>query len=159
MLPGEKNILLIGVGNVYRRDDGVGHFIVNQIKSRGYEHVAYLNLKAEGIDLIEHWKNFSTVILFDAVSCTEKPGTVFRFELPPDELPKNVFGCSTHAFNIADAIHLARALNQCPAKIVVFGIAGKDFETGQGLSQEVHSAALTVTDQVQQEIQHLVAQK
>lgn len=155
----EKKILLIGVGNSFRSDDGVGGFIAGEVKAQKFLNVMCMEQRGEGVDLIEQWKGFSTVILIDAVSCEGKPGTIFRFELPPNELPKNVFACSTHALNIADVIHLAKTLNQCPAKIIVYGIAGKNFEMGQKLSDEVQDAAFTVIDQLANEMQDLAAQK
>ena len=158
-MPGKKNILLAGIGNPFRQDDGVGAFIAREIKKLDFSRVLCVEHQGEGIDLIERWKKFSTAILIDAVSSPDKPGTIFRFELPPDELPKNVFACSTHALNIADVIHLARTLDQCPQKIIVYGIAGMNFEMGQGFSDEVTNAALDVIDQLRQDFEHLTIQK
>lgn len=158
-MPCEKKILLIGIGNPFRGDDGVGCVIAGKIKALNLANVSCMEHQGEGIDLIEQWKDFSTVIVIDAVSCEEKPGTIFRFELPPDELPKSVFACSTHALNIADVIHLAKILNQCPEKIIAYGIAGKTFEMGQGFSVEVQDAAVKVIGQVTGELQNSTVQK
>lgn len=158
-MSGEKKLLLIGVGNSFRSDDGVGCFIAGKIKAKNLANVSCREHQGEGIDLIEQWKGFSTAIVIDAVSCEEKPGTIFRFELPPDELPRNVFACSTHALNIADVIHLAKTLDQCPAKIIVYGIAGKNFEMGQGFSDEVQNAAVTVIERLTHELQNSAVQK
>ena len=159
ILPGKRNILLIGIGNPFRRDDGVGCFIAREVKKRNFEDVSCREHRGEGIDLIEQWKDCSTVIAIDAILCEEKPGTIFRYELPPDELPKSVFACSTHALNIADVIHLAKTLDRCPPKIIVYGIAGKNFEMGQGFSDEVQEAASKVVNRIVFELQYSTSQK
>jgi hydrogenase maturation protease len=42
---------------------------------------------------------------------------------------------------VAEAIELARALSNFPQRLVVYGIEGKNFAAGVGLSAEVEKAA------------------
>jgi hydrogenase maturation protease len=64
-----------------------------------------------------------------------------------------MFRHSTHAFDIAGAIELARALNQLPPRVVVFGIEGANFEAGTELSGEVQAALPALVARVIQQIQ------
>ena len=43
----------------------------------------------------------------------------------------------THAFSVASAVELSRALGRLPEHLVVVGVAGCDFSTGHGLSSDV----------------------
>jgi hydrogenase maturation protease len=68
------------------------------------------------------------------------PGTIRRFDASAQPLPKDAFRCSTHAFGVARAIELSRALGELPRSLVVYGIEGKNFAAGVGLSPEVERA-------------------
>ena len=52
-------------------------------------------------------------------------------------------GPSTHAFGVADALALARALGLLPPRVVVHAIRGVDFSLGAGLSPPVRAATQT----------------
>lgn len=45
---------------------------------------------------------------------------------------------------MAEAIELARTLKQLPAKLIIYGIEGKHFAFGMGLSPEVEQATAEV---------------
>ncbi len=47
---------------------------------------------------------------------------------------------STHGFGVAQAIELARALNQLPKHLRIYGIEGRQFEIGAPVSPEVLAA-------------------
>jgi hydrogenase maturation protease len=59
---------------------------------------------------------------------------------------------STHAFGVAEAIELARALRQLPPVLVVYGVEGATFETGAGLSTVVAAAVPQAVARVRQEL-------
>ena len=63
------------------------------------------------------------------------------------------FHYSTHAFSVAEAIELGRALGKLPPRVILYGIEGKDFAAGETLSPEVASAADEVLGRVREEIQ------
>jgi Ni,Fe-hydrogenase maturation factor len=70
-------------------------------------------------------------------------------------IPSRFFRCSTHVFSVAEAVELGRALNQLPPRLIVYGIEGKDFAAGVGLSAVVDRAADTVAARVLDEIRTL----
>src|SRR3972149_1278589 len=67
---------------------------------------------------------------------------------PPRPIPGSFFHRSTHAINVADAIELARSLGELPPHLVVYGIEGRSFEAGAGLSPEVEKAVQEVVEAV-----------
>jgi hydrogenase maturation protease len=90
---------------------------------------------------MEVWRGAETVIIIDAVASGAPPGAIHRFDAARRPIPKGAFPCSTHAFGVAEAIELSRALGEFPRCLVVYGIEGKNFATGVGLSPEVEKAA------------------
>lgn len=140
----KKNVLIIGVGNRFRHDDGVGPYLIERLKKTLAGSADLVERSGEGAELMETWKNYSTVYLIDAVSSGKKPGTLHHFNATQQKLPQNFFHYSTHAFSIAEAIELARALNELPNQLIVYGIEGKNFTSGEGLSKKVEEAARVV---------------
>ncbi len=145
-------ILIIGVGNAYRGDDAVGLCVAQDIKKKSPDHINVIEQSGEGISLMESWKDANTVILIDAVSSGGKPGTIYQFDAHKQSIPAEFFHYSTHAFGVAEAIELARALKQLPPHLIVYGIEGKCFEAGVGLSPEVEKAAQGVVERIKQDM-------
>ncbi len=135
-----SNLLLVGIGNTYRSDDALGLHIARLVKKLQPARVTVKEESGEGAALMELWKNAPAVILVDAVSSGSPPGTVHRFEAHRQSIPIGFFHYSTHAFSVAEAIELARTLDELPANVIVYGIEGKGFGAGQGLSIEVEKS-------------------
>jgi len=147
-----NSILVIVVGNEFRGDDGVGYAVARQIKKRDYSGIEVVEHQRTGADLIARWQGLKTVFLVDAVSSGADPGTVFRFEIPDEILPKSVFCCSTHSFSVADVIELAKVLGQMPERLIIYGIEGGSFGRGSDLSPEVEVAAEEVASRIDRDI-------
>jgi hydrogenase maturation protease len=149
----ESRFLLIGIGNDLRGDDGVGPSIVRRIRRTPLSQVDFVEASGEGAALIEAWRDFSTVYVFDAVSSGGTPGEIVRFDAGREEIPSRYFNYSTHAFSLAEAVELARALDRLPPTLTVYGIEGQDFSHGPSLSKAVALAANSVADQVVRELE------
>ena len=144
--------MLIGVGNEFRQDDGVGLVILRTLQSQIPAGVKTLETSGEGAALMEAWQGAATVYLFDAVLSGAKVATIHRLDAQVQSAPTKFFNYSTHAFSVAEAIELARILNQLPPKLIIYGIEGKNFAAGIGLSPEVEQAAGEVVGQVLSEL-------
>ena len=146
----QPQILLIGIGNEYRSDDGAGLAAIRALKAKGLPGTHFKECAGDGADLIEIWKQAQMVILIDAVSSGAPPGTIYRF----DALTQPMLACysfhSTHAFGVVEAIELARALHVLPACLIIYAIEGKNFTTGMGLSPEVEKAVQQVVERISQ---------
>ncbi len=143
---------VIGIGNPYRRDDAVGLVVARRLREKNLEGVKVLELSGEGAALIEAWQGAERVIVIDAVCSGAAPGTIFRFAANQQAIPTESFRCSTHNFGLAEAIELARALGRLPRELIVYGIEGKDFAAGEGVSPEVEQAASRVVDSITEEL-------
>jgi len=145
-------MLVIGIGNPYRGDDAVGLIVARQVRERGHGGVTVLECTGEGTSLMEAWKGAGAVILVDAAHGGAAPGMVYRFDAHEGPIPTQFFHYSTHAFSVAEAVELSRALDQLPRQLVVYGIEGGDFAAGVGLSNEVTDAAQKVAERILQDI-------
>ena len=129
-------VVVIGVGNLYRRDDGVGPVVVERLRGQapGVEAVA---CEQEPSRLLDEWADADLAMIVDAVSSGGEPGVVHRFDASERAVPSGVFHGSTHAFGVGEAIELARALGRLPRRVLVYGVEGREFAAGEGLSPAV----------------------
>jgi hydrogenase maturation protease len=148
-----RNRLVIGIGNANRRDDAVGLIVARALREEAPGIAQVLEANGEGTALMESWKQARAVFLIDAVQSGAPPGTIHRFDARAQAIAPNFFRYSTHAFGIAEAIELGRALNQLPLQLVVYGIEGANFGAGEGLTPMVTRAAKQVVQAVLAELQ------
>jgi len=143
---------IIGIGNDFRGDDGVGVFVARQLRGQLPPGVSVLEETGEGGALLEAWKGAASVILIDAVRSGADPGTFYRLDVLAERLPSEFFPQSSHAFGVAEAVELARALNQLPPRLVLYGIEGDSFAAGVGLSPTVAQSAAKVAAELLAEV-------
>jgi hydrogenase maturation protease len=145
-------LLIIGVGNAYRSDDAVGLLVVRTLNALHLPSTLCIESDGDGTTLVDTWSNAGRVILIDAISSGAQPGTIYRFNAMTQLLPSSASFSSTHAFGVAEAIQLARILEQLPASLTIYGIEGKHFAAGTDLSPEVEMAMQEVVELVRREV-------
>jgi len=150
-LPTDR-VCVIGVGNEFRCDDAAGILVARRIRERGIATVSVREASGEGAALMDLWSGFERVVIIDAVQADTTPGAVYRIAAHEEDVPASFFNYSTHAFSVAEAIALAKSLKTLPPQVVVFGIEGKTFSMGQGISPEVESALADVERQIVSEL-------
>lgn len=151
-------LLIIGVGNPYRSDDALGVLAARRLKEAGIDRSLVVEHSGEGASLMEAWNGADAVIMIDAVSSGRPPGEIFRLDPIKAPLPAQMFQSSSHAFSLPQAIEMARALGRLPARLVIFGIEGSNFQAGTELSPEVSRALPGLVQSVIEEVKRLQAQ-
>ena len=144
-------VLVIGIGNEYRGDDAFGRLVARRLT--GTPGISVMEEDGEGTDLLADWAGAQTVILIDTVSSGAPPGTIHRLDASSAPLPAQLFRFSTHAFSVAEAVELARALGQLPPRLILYGVEGKNFEAGTELSPEVADVVERVAMQIRHEFE------
>jgi hydrogenase maturation protease len=131
--------IVIGVGNAYRSDDGVGVAVAERVRERR-PRLDVVTCEDEPSRLLDAWADADLALVVDAVSSGAEPGTVHRFDATAAPVPGRVFRGSTHALGVGEAIELGRALGRLPGRVVVYGVEGARFGAGEGLSPQVEAA-------------------
>lgn len=148
----KPKFLVIGVGNEFRGDDGVGPFVAQALQAKLLPNTTVTRASGEGASLMHLWDSMDTVFVIDAVSSDGEPGIRHRFEAHAETVPSRFFNYSTHAFSLGEAVELSRLLGTLPQRLVVFGIEGANFEAGVGLSGAVKAAAYQVIQDIIAEV-------
>lgn len=150
------NAIVLGVGNPFRRDDGVGAAVATALREQVGSDVTVRLLAGEPVRLLDAWEGASLVVVVDATRGDGEPGTVHTVEVPDDVLDLGELegSSSSHGLGVETAIALARALNRLPTRLVVVGVAGTDFGEGPGLSPAVEAAVPTAIQTVLHLLDH-----
>lgn len=148
-----RKTVVIGVGNEYRGDDGVGLVVVRALDGKLPAGVEVVVQTGEATALMNAWVDATHLILIDAVAAQGTPGKTYRIDASETPLPVELFSRSTHDFGVATAIELARALGQLPPHVVVYGIEGQNFSAGAQLLPSVERAVDEVVSLVLAEVQ------
>lgn len=129
------SVLVVGVGNLLRRDDGAGPVAAQRLRTLLPPQVAIHTSQAEVATLLELLSSCQTAILIDAVVGIP-PGQIRRLDGHVDTLPTQP-SASSHALTLAQILELGRALDQLPPSLLIYGVGGADFSSGEGLSPAV----------------------
>ncbi|MBZ5538529.1 MAG: hydrogenase maturation protease [Acidobacteriia bacterium] len=146
-------ILVIGVGNTDRGDDGVGLLVGREVARLGLAGVDVVESQGDVSQLLELFQRYRTVFVIDAICSGNPGGTILCFEANAVPLPQNFSSGSTHALGLAVAIDLAQTLKQLPPRLMVFGVVGQDFAVGSRQSAAVEKAIPEVVARISKEIQ------
>ena len=147
-----KKPLVIGIGNLFRKDDRAGLWIVRQLKNKNLPGISLQESSGEITDLMELWRDYPDVIAVDALSSGKNPGEILRFEVHKAPLPAETFQYSTHGLSLAEAVELARAMGQLPGRFIIYAIEGKDFSAGEGMTAEVEGGCRKVIKRILQDL-------
>jgi hydrogenase maturation protease len=127
---------VVGIGNPFRGDDAAGLLAARRVR-QARPQLRVFEWTAELLGLFDALAPDSALILIDAVSSGAAPGTILRWDAGLKPLPEAGQRTSTHAFSVATAIELARAVGKLPASVVLYGIEGAGFDDGAPLSGPV----------------------
>ncbi|MBI2570155.1 MAG: hydrogenase maturation protease [Candidatus Schekmanbacteria bacterium] len=144
-------MLVIGVGNAWRGDDGFG-LVVAEALADSLPEVAVKTASGDGAALMSEWEGAELVIIVDAVRSGAAPGTLHRLDASAGPLPPDSLRCSSHAFGVAEAIELSRALGTMPRRLVVHGVSGQTFAAGTDLSPPVRDAVGPLLKRIRDEV-------
>jgi hydrogenase maturation protease len=132
--------VIVGAGNAFRRDDAAGLAAARRLRRVLSSDIRVLAKERDFASLLDDWHGAEVVVVIDATSSGSEPGSIRRYDAHERPLPAAFTRSSTHAFGVAEAVELARALGRLPPRVDVFGIEGRDFAPGEGLSPDVEAA-------------------
>lgn len=149
--------LIIGIGNEFRSDDGVGLYVARLLQKLKPANCTIKEASGEGTYLMSCWEGYDCVIIVDAVRFFSAPGTIYRIDTDQQSLPAKWVQCSSHFVSLPEAIRLSQSLGKKPPTLIVYGIEGSCFDAGIRLSAEVKTAADSLAGMIEGELKPRVA--
>ena len=130
--------LVIGIGNAWRRDDGVGWRVAERVAELLGDETHVMQLDGEPARLIEAWDGAEIALVIDGVRLGLTVGTVVLLSAHDARL--NEPGASTHTMGLSFALRLGEALGRMPNELIVVGVEVGDVALGQQLTPAVAAA-------------------
>lgn len=136
-------IHVVGIGNEWAGDDGVGPVIVRRIQAayeRRYQQnlpqpVTFTTLAGLPLDLLESSQPDDVLIIVDAVISGAPPGTIHQVDWQPGCLEaQGQERASSHGLGVRESLELAAALNWLPAQVILWGVEIASTAPGTGLT-------------------------
>jgi len=145
--------LVVGLGSPDRGDDAVGPAIARRVAAMRLTGIEVVE-REDPTSLIDLWGGRDLAVVVDAVCSGGVPGALVIMEsgvgaapLQQDAWTRTGRG-GTHAFGLAAAVELARALNRLPRRLVLVGIEVGRLEHGAPLSEPVGGAVGLAVDSI-----------
>ena len=145
-------MLVLGVGNILLRDEGVGVRVVEAMRSLELPaDVELFDGGTSGLDLLDIVADRRKVVVIDAVQADNEPGSLVRLGLD-DFTPETESVVSLHQVGLLETLLMAKHLGCAPDQVVIYGIEPKDMGFGLALSPEVAAVVPTVIEVVLPEL-------
>ena len=139
-------MILIGLGNPFRRDDGVGPEILRRLPDLPSRYC-----EGDPLRLMAALDGLERAVIVVAVE-GEAPGRIHRWVWP--EVPRESMRprLSSHGMSLFDALRLLEQSDRLPATVVVYGLEGEDFGWGEGFSAPVGATLSRLESMVRGEL-------
>ncbi len=126
----DKSILILGIGNSGRSDDGLGWAFCDQLPSRVKSMVEISYRYQLQIEDAAYISEFDQVVFVDATCDAEVKKVKWeRVE------PKQVFEFSTHALSAETIVSLCNQLYNKAPMVYMLSLRGEQWELNTGLSR------------------------
>ena len=152
----KTNVKIIGFGNRYRSDDGIGIRVVEELEKLDYlknRNIEIIDGGTSETDLIFLIKDSGKVIIIDAIDAGQNIGDVVNIQVNDVEefIKRDYKSLSLHDLNIADILKLIKTL-KINADISIIGVKPKNIDFGDILSPEIDKKIPEIISIIKKEI-------
>jgi len=167
-------VLILGIGNILLRDEGIGVHVVNQLQKYNLpDNVEVIDGGTAALDILLSQKGLHKLVVIDAIKAGNKPGAIYKTRL--NEWSKRGLGylapqfiagfsagqsqISLHQFGLFDALAVVEKMDRLPVEVVVIGVEPGEVSSGLQLTEKVAQSIPKVIEQVLEEIQDVIHRK
>lgn len=144
------SVVVVGVGNRYRRDDGAGPEVARRVSAAAGDAVR-VETTGDPSALVDMLAEASLAVVVDASAPMGEPGRIRVLNGADASALASVPQVSTHLMPVQQALGLAAALGRLPAMVRVVAVEGEDFGHGEGFSAAVTPAIDRAVEVVKEE--------
>jgi hydrogenase maturation protease len=150
----DKKILILGIGNLILRDEGVGVHAVRELEKRDLPaHVEVIDGGTSLMELLPVIQEAQRIIVIDALRGGGAPGTVYRVT-PDDLMAETDRPLSLHQVDLLEVLGMARQLGGEPHAVII-GVEPREIAWGMELTSEVEAKLPQVVEAVLEELRGL----
>lgn len=143
----KNKTVVVGIGDIYRQDDGIGPRIIEELQTGEIQSVDYATYGSDVFSLLDIENDYSTIMVIDAVNMGEPPGTVRLFHAQETTWKLHPPLCSTHGFGLAEILELLSSINH-KTSIKIIGIQPEQVSYENNMSQTLQKQWPTIIETV-----------
>ncbi len=157
----KKRIMVAGVGNMFMKDDGFGGAVIKRMLDKKFpEGVEVKDFGTGGLKLAyDLMRGYDALILLDASSRGEKPGTLYVIEPNEDDINADLEQggpIDPHGADPATVLRFVKSIGSWPATVRIVACEPETVEDFDiGLSESVSASidkAVELVDEIIKEI-------
>jgi len=146
-----RNAAIIGIGNILRKDDGIGVHVINELEKEGLPSTIQLvDGGTSTLDMLGYFLDYERIIVVDCLKAGYEPGTIYKIKAEEIKNYKKE-SLSIHDVQILDVVKMANMMDRFP-NVVIFGIEPKEIEFDLELSELMKSKIPEVIRLIRKEL-------
>ncbi|MGQ9842236.1 MAG: HyaD/HybD family hydrogenase maturation endopeptidase [Spirochaetota bacterium] len=145
----KTSTLVLGIGNILRKDDGVGVHVIKYMQNNNIvlpNDIELIDGGIAGFDLISYMMEYDRIIIVDALKVQDKPGSIFRFDAK--YLNAQSPNVSLHELGIAEVLTVLKIQGKNPYVEIIGIVPENTDELDISLSQPVAESIPKVVDMI-----------
>lgn len=144
--------LIIGLGNLLLSDEGIGIHALRQLEQHFdfTPKVALVDGGTTGLDLLELFSQYETILLLDALFARDAPAGDIRILRNDAILAALSKKMSMHHLGISDVLALTQLLDYRPREIVLLGVVPENLDLGTELSLPIQGQLPTILSHIKE---------
>ena len=146
-----KRIVVIGVGNLLQKDEGIGIHAVKALQEMQLPDNVTIIDGGTSPDILACTRGGDRLIIVDAARAGGDPGAIYRFQ-PDDLIAERGAAVSVHELSVPQNLRLMLLSGNEPSEVVIIGIEPKEIEWGIELSPELEMKIPEIISVVLKEI-------
>ncbi|AJA46808.1 hydrogenase maturation protease [Clostridium pasteurianum DSM 525 = ATCC 6013] len=116
-----KDTVVLGIGNILLKDDGVGVHIIRALENEKLPStIELVDGGTSTLDTLGYFLEYKKVVVIDCLKAGYDPGTIYKIK--PEEIKSyKSENLSIHDIQILDVVKMANMLGKFP-EVIIFGI-------------------------------------
>ncbi|UCC67783.1 MAG: hydrogenase maturation protease [Armatimonadota bacterium] len=145
-------IVVLGVGNLLRQDEGVGVHAVRALSGAQLEEWAQLVDGGTAVfEALSDWHEIGKLIVIDAVRAGKDPGSISRLSLR-EVADRTAPALSVHEHGLLDALGLLQQAGLRVGEVVIYGVEPAEAGWGTDLSAPVAASLPALAARLREEV-------
>ena len=147
-----KDTVIIGIGNILLKDDGMGVHVIKQLELENLPStIELVDGGTSTLDTLGFFLDYKKVIVIDCLRAGLKPGTIYKIK-PEDITSYKKENLSIHDVQILDVVKMANMMDKYP-EVVIFGIEPEEIALDLEMTEMMVSKIPEVICNIKKELQ------
>lgn len=156
-----RRILILGLGNILLKDEGIGVHIVRELQKQNLpRNVEIIDGGTAGLDVLLSIIDVDKLVIIDALRAGKEPGKIYKISLDSKEKGaltqifsrETLSKISLHQIGLLDALKIAEKINTAPEEIVIIGVEPAEMNCGLELTEPVMQKVPQIIKKVLEEV-------